>query len=190
MRALTTISLLIAVFATSFAIADGKDTRRHAPNPPAPSQTLRQGQTRHHRPPQHHEQPRHNDHHRPITIGSVLRDIFLSPPVVFAPPYQPYYQPCPQTYGYGQYRTPCVLETPNGKVIVSQPYDPGTQLTVLGGWVTDPSTSTKRPMYRQTQAILVVEQSNGVTSLCSVVCGYASRGNDVARTDIAPTAGY
>ena len=155
------------------------------------------------RQPQRRESPRrdshcnhgqrHNDHR-----GSFWLDL-LRTPVYYAPRYPVYQAPVylyqsptyggyiPQTgYGYtAAYNVPCVVETQGDKVIVNRPYAIGTQLTVLGNWVTDPNT--RQPLYRRDQGTLVVEQSNGITSLCSVARGYASRGDDIT---IAQPAGY
>jgi len=125
------------------------------------------------------------------TLGKVLVGIagaYLLSRVIDRVPcqQQPYYQPSYNGgYGYGNnYNTPCVVESQGNRVVVNRAIQPGTQLTVLGQWITDPNT--RQPLYRKEIATLVVNQSNGVTSLCDVVRGYCSRGDDIVVSTPPP----
>lgn len=132
MRAL--IISLLAVFIVSFALAEGKDGRRH--HPPTPSQAVRPSQNcgqPYQRPQQRqHAAPRCDDGRRPITLGSILHDIFSTPIVVVEerpnyyqaqqlPQYVPYPSP---SYGGYQYSPPqpisvWIANNPNGRITLA-----------------------------------------------------------------------
>ena len=137
-----------------------------------------------------HGRSSRRDGHTPVTLGEVLIIVagvyLLSRVAPSTPPsgYEP-----PTGYG-GRYDIPCVVETQEQKIVVNRAYQPGTQLLVLGDWVTDPNTHA--PLYRREIGLLVVQTTNGRTSLCSVVRGWAGRGDDIviAPTLVPPPAWY
>lgn len=215
MRTLITISMLLMFIMSSAVYAEPKKEREGQTVKPAQSVKQRSpavstSQKRHggggnssrcQQPPRRDE---HRHRHRGgggITLGDVGK--FLAGVIVgvavASPSYPSYQPPMYGGYGYGytqpigygyaaRYDVPCVVETRGDKVIVNRPYAPGNQLTVLGQWITDPNTH--RPLYRRDQGTLVVEQSNGITSLCSVARGYASRGDDIVVAPPPNAAGY
>ncbi|PIU24021.1 hypothetical protein COT12_03275 [Candidatus Berkelbacteria bacterium CG08_land_8_20_14_0_20_39_8] len=144
-----------------------------------------------------HGRSSRRDGHTPVTLGEVLITVagvyLLSRVAPSTPPPGGYGPPAGcggPGYAGGRYDVPCVVERQGQKIVVNRAYQPGTQLLVLGDWVTDPNTHA--PLYRREIGLLVVQTTNGRTSLCSVVRGWAGRGDDIviAPTPAPPPAWY
>ncbi len=167
MRSITA-SLIVLILVASIAFAQGKDARRQ--RPPNPQQAFQRGQTcntpqqRRLQPHRQYDAPRRNDRdhgRRPITLGSILHDIFSSPVVIVdeRPDYYP--QVCQTS------RVAKVVDVDGENVYVNAPFAVGSRVLDVS-WVLDPVTD--RRICRKTDATLVVVASDGHrSSLCRVI---------------------